>query len=224
MKELKTAPPPPPQVVEREVVREAEPQIDLSGLNLRPDCTMEFEEPPTLPKLEKFDKVESSVDYMYEMVPKLQAILNCYHEKIDSLPNTELDRDFLGELMDKLRGSMAGMSRELEDLKNNVSKGVSRADVAKMIREMMHVDTEPDQTSVGCVKCIACGRDMRQVAGAMPEEEATRTMGAPPQSMATASDYGPSIGHVYARTMERDSLESPRAGRARKVFRPHPPA
>ena len=230
VKELKTAPPPPPQVVEREVVREAEPQIDLSGLNLRPDCTMEFEEPPTLPKLEKFDKVESSVDYMYEMVPKLQAILNCYHDKIGSLPNTDLDRSFLTDLIDKIKNAMAGMAKELEDLKNSMNKGLTRADVAKMIREMMQAEEENDQTAIGCVKCIACGRDMRQVSGAMTEDEAFKTLGAAPNSVAMFPDIGSGpIGQMYSKTLDRDSLESPRATRpfrkckVMKHYRPHPP-
>ena len=204
----------------REVSGEWQPKIDLSGLNLRPEPKIEFDEPPDLPKLEKFKDVESTVDYIYEVIPKLQAILNCYHDKIDSLPNTELDRDFLSELMDKIRGSMAGMAKEVEDLKNNMNKGLTRADVARMIREMSTVEGESDQTSVGCVKCIACGRDMRQVAGAMSEDEATRTMGPPPMSMAMSENGG--VGQVYSRVMDRDSPESPRARGPRK-YRPHPP-
>ena len=226
-KELKAAQQQKP--IEREVVVQAEPKIDLSGLSLRPDCTIDFEEQPALPKLAKFDNVESSVDYIYEMVPKLQAILYCYHDKIGSLPNTDLDRSFLTDLIDKIKNAMAAMAKELEDLRNSMNKGLTRADVAKMIREMMQAEEDNDQTAIGCVRCIACGRDMRQVSGAMTEDEAFKTLGAAPNSVAMFPDIGGALGQMYSKTLDRDSLESPRATRpfrkckVTKQFRPHPP-
>lgn len=234
LKQLKNKMNEKPAVTERSIVEiQPEPiKIDLSNLNPRPSCKVEFEDPPDLPRLEKFNEIESSVDYIYEMVPKLQAILDCHHDKISSLPDSSLDRDFLNELIEKIRNAMAGMAKDLDDLKNNMNKGLTKADVARMIREMMNTaDDDPEQTSVGCVKCIACGRDMRQVAGAMTEDEALRTLGEAPNSVAMFPDIGGgSMGQMYSRTLDRDGLESPRSKRpfrkckVTKQFRPHPPS
>lgn len=217
-----------PVVVERSVVQEPT-KIDLSHLNLRSAESVEFDDHPELPDIYKFCDIENSVDYMYQLVPKLQSILDCYHNKISTIPNGDQDRQFLSDLIDKIRNAMMEMSRELESLKNSMGKSLTKAEVARMIREMTNVEEDNPQTAVGCVKCIACGRDMRQVAGAMTEDEALKMLGAPPNSVAVFPPGIGAVGQQFARTLDRESLDSPRSTRpARKVkvvkqYRPQPP-
>ena len=52
-----------------------------------------------------------------------------------------------------------------------------------MINEALHPDENDNGTSVGTVKCMACGRDTPIVNGAIPENEAIRKLGIPPNSL-----------------------------------------
>jgi Skp family chaperone for outer membrane proteins len=195
--------------IPREVTVEA-PKIDLSKLHLRGESPATFEDPPDLPELHRFSEIAEPVDYIYELVPRLQGILRCHHAKISSLerPPPELQ-----DMLERVRASMARMGRELEELRGKLGQGVSRSDVARMIRNSHGVDDDDggDETAVGIVHCIACGREMRQVVGAMTEHEALRVLGAPVTSIPIATG---TIGQMYtnSKTINRNR-ESPRSVR-----------
>jgi hypothetical protein len=69
------------------------------------------------------------------------------------------------------------------------------------------------QTAVGRVKCMACGRDIPQVTGAITEAEAQRALGSAPNSMAYKSVGPAKVGIVFQTKEGFDSgiVESPRS-------------
>ena len=219
---------PSEKVVEREIVNnnnnvDYAAMFDISHLNPDKEFKPTWEMPPKLPTLQKFDSLVDNVDYTYKMVPKLQGFLYSMHERIDDLTANSTDNSGLENLLNNLKDSIKAMERELNSLKNALKKSVSRQDVLDMLREQSE---EITGTSVGAVKCIACGRDVTQVAGAMSEIDALKTLGAPPNSIAVFGTT-PRITQLYTndsldfgnystRTADTGIYESPRSSRSYK--------
>jgi hypothetical protein len=91
-------------------------------------------------------------------------------------------------------------------------------------------------TSIGIVKCIACGREMQQVAGAMTEDEASKLLGAAPNCVAAGPQIAAPFSPIYSASGSEafdtaGLIESPRAVRPfratisvrRKLQIPAPP-
>jgi hypothetical protein len=197
------------------------PKIDLSKLQLRGESPATFDEPPDLPELRKFDDITEPVDYIYELVPRLQTILRCHDARLSTLERPPREPQ---DALERVRASMGAMSRELEELRAKLGRGVSRADVVRMIRDSQGIDDgDGDETAVGIVHCIACGREMRQVVGAMTEQEALRVLGAPVTSIPLTTG---TVAQMYtnSRTIDRSgerprSLRSPRKPKVVKQMR-----
>jgi hypothetical protein len=189
------------------VAADEAPKIDLSKLQLRGESYTMFDDPPDLPELHKFVEITEPVDYIYELVPKLQSILRCHHEKLAILERPAKE---LQDTLERVRASTVAMAHDLDELRGNLGRGLSRADVARMIRDSHPID-DGDQTAVGIVHCIACGREMRQVVGAMTEQEALRVLGDPVTSIPLATG---TVGQMYTNTKTIDrSGEGPRSVR-----------
>lgn len=211
-------------------------EIDLSGLKfIGTEIPTKFDETPQLPSLHKFNEVPEAIQYMYDSIPKLQGILKAIHSKVASINNTQssdFDQDAFDKLSDTIRKALENMEAELNLLRNQTNKGLTRADVMRMIREMLDDgDYDDDQaTAIGYVKCIACGREMKQVVGAMGENRAIRTLGAPPNSLATYNNVGEkALTQMYSNADEINGsyYESPKSRRPKRQsrkFKPHPPS
>ncbi|OHT01650.1 hypothetical protein TRFO_31483 [Tritrichomonas foetus] len=213
-------------------------EIDLSGLNyIGSEIPADFNESPKLPPIYKFGEVPDAIQYMYDSFPKLQGYLNALHKRLLTVNDGEKGSDFDPSVFDNLiatvRKALADMAAELNELKKgNGNKGLTRADVLKMLRDLLaEEDFDGNDTAIGYVKCIACGREIRQVAGAMTEEMAYRTLGAPTNSVAMFPYIGAdkSINQMFANSdqVDKSYLESPRSKRKRmntRKFKPHPPA
>jgi bacterioferritin-associated ferredoxin len=175
--------------------------------------TRSFNDPPNLPPLHKFSELTEPVDYIYQLVPILQAILNCFKDRI-----TDLDRPFPAEsairaLLDQIGAAIAGLANELAELRAAMHKALTRADVIRIVKGMLTMEEVADQTAVGVVKCIACGREMRQVAGALTEEDALRLLGEPSTSLVRVPSIGVPLNQLFASPKSFDSVDSPRAAR-----------
>jgi hypothetical protein len=214
LRDLKTQvdnPPPPPEP----------PRIDLSGLHPHDAEEVPFQETHSLPDLTEFTDIRDSVAYIYEAAPRIQAILNAHHSKIEELdvrPPPEAvhsDENLMQELVNKIRTAMAAMSRELNELRTSVegTKTLTRADVARMIRDMQAPE-DNDETAIGCVHCIACGREIRQVVGALPAEEVDKALGVPPSSVVRTSSTAGQLGQMFGTGSPLEHImDSPRAPR-----------
>ncbi|OHS93576.1 hypothetical protein TRFO_40165 [Tritrichomonas foetus] len=169
--------------------------FDLSEFDPQPDFTCNWKEMPELPKLNKFEHIVESIEYLYGLVPKLQGYMIAMHNKIvdnaDGLQNA-MDKDTLDRLFDKLRRAVLEMDQDLAELKQGVGKNLTKKDVLQIINEVLKLDEAEQGTSIGGVKCIACGRDMPAVNGAMTETEANKRMGLPPNSIAFINNMGAS--------------------------------
>jgi hypothetical protein len=89
-----------------------------------------------------------------------------------------------------------------------------------MLEEILNTLTQEGQTAVGRMKCMACGRDIPQVTGALTEAEAHRALGSAPNSMVYKAGAPAKVGVVYQTKEGFDSgiVESPRS------IRPFKPA
>ena len=198
-------------------------EINLADLNfVGSEIPADFNEVPQLPQIYKFDTLPESVQYLYDSFPKLQGYLKAMHDKLEDVANNQdrmrassgssFDPSAYDNLVNSVRKALNDMSADLDELRRS-KRGLSKADVMDIIRSMInqHQAMEPEETSVGYVKCIACGRDIRQVTGAMTEEQATRTLGAPPNSIVVNHDK--SYGQVYGNSeqVDRSFLDSPRS-------------
>ena len=198
--------------------------LDISNLEPAKEVKVAWEVPPVLPKLHKFDSIIDNVGYTYQMVPKLQAYLYSMHDRMDDLTTNTRDFSGLEDLLAKLKDSILAMDKELNQLKNALKKSVTRQEVLDMLRD----NEEMTGTSVGSVRCIACGREVTQVAGAMSEIDALKTLGAPPNSIAVfgnstrvsqmyTNDSSLDYNGTTTRGLDTGIIESPRSTRSYKA-------
>lgn len=217
------------------------PEINISDLNfVCSEVPASFNEVPQLPQIYKFQTLPESVQYLYDSFPKLQGYLRAMHDKLgevctklgmdDDNPNendstkggSAFDPSAYDNLVASVRKALNEMSADIDELRRS-KKGLSKQDVMEIIRSMMnqHDDFNSDETAVGYVRCIACGREMRQVSGAMTEEQATRKLGYAANSLAVdrsgSSPMEKSIGQVYGNTQgDSKFIDSPRSIRPPK--------
>lgn len=208
--------------------------IDLSDINPRPGYVASWRDNPELPQITKFDNINEAVDYIYQLIPKLQGYLNAMHGKIvDNTSDLDgmIDKETLEKLLEKLRQAIIDMDDDLTELRKGMNKSLTRADVIALIKAL--TNQEDTSTSVGTVRCIACGRETTVVNGAMTEDEALKRLGAPPNSLAYMTIGGGSnYGQLYTGndTMDREFNESPRSKRPFRAScrvtkqRPKPPS
>lgn len=215
-----------PTVIERKI------DIDLSGLNYNgSEIPAKFEDEPQLPPIRKFNEVPQAVQYMYDSFPKLQGFLKALHGKLSTI-KSDFDPSTFDNLLATIRKALADMASDLDALKKQSGKGLTKADVMRMIRDFLdqqEYDDDHDETSIGYVRCIACGREINKVAGAMTEAQAYKSLGAPSNSLA----FRPYIGdHLIRQSfgnsddVDKSYYESPRSRRPKRSsrkYKPHPP-
>jgi hypothetical protein len=187
------------------------PEPDLYHLHLRPEIHPDWTQEPQLPKLTRFGKIAEAVDYKYAMVPKLQGYLSAIHNRLletaDLYPTREEVQGVLDEILNKLD--------DLGDVRKSLFRYVTKSDLASVLKRLGH-DLDLDApTAVGRVRCVACGRDVPQIAGAMTEREVIRSLGVPTNSIAGKAG----MGQLFSDSAEVDSaiVESPRSKRPFKA-------
>jgi hypothetical protein len=202
---------------------ETRQKFDFDGLELRPASTSNWKDAPKLPHLNKFESVENMADFIYELLPKLQGYLIAMHNKIvDSAGK-------MGEFADKtdtqlnfsaINSDLREIEVQLMELKSRVARAATKNDILNALKKSATAQSSSGetQTAIGTVRCIACGRTMEQVIGALTEEQADKLMGAPPNCVAagapTGTPYSPMYTGVAAESFDSAGMmESPRSVR-----------
>jgi hypothetical protein len=101
----------------------------------------------------------------------------------------------------------------VDELRNAVEQTATREEINEMLGDILASVSQEAQTAVGRMKCMACGRDIPQVTGAVTEQEAQRALGTPPNSMVYKVSGGSRVGVVYQTKDGFDSgiVETPRS-------------
>lgn len=177
--------------------------IDFDFLTCHPYKTpiVHWTDPPELPKLEQLRDMYSFVDYFYHFVPKLQAHLTALHQKV-----TENSADIIGKcdkavvekMFDKFQAIVNELRKRLNDLKDAVEHTASREEINQMVDDLLMRLGSESETAAGCVKCIACGRDVAIVTGARTEKDLQRILGSPPNSIVRSNQTRSSLNALPA--------------------------
>jgi predicted sugar kinase len=217
-------------IEKRTIMRErvVESGIDISGIKLYPAVNVHWMDPPELPSLRQFVHIEEVVDYLYRMVPKLQAHLNAMHRKVVEL-NSEMldkiDRSLVEKMFDRFQAVIGEVKHRFDDLKDAVEQTATRDEINKIVEDLFNQFNMENETSIGRVKCIVCGRETTKVAGALSESDVARALGNPPNSIAYhAPNPAQPVGVAYSSKEGFDSaiMESPRAGRPYRPLQVRP--
>lgn len=216
-----------PEIIERTVnnsVTKEGTDIDISSIHPYPSVVAHWRDPPDLPPITQFMNIGEVVDYIYRMVPKLQAHLTAMQGKIvenaqDIL--NKVDKGLVEKMFEKFQSVIGEMAGRVDELKDCLEQTATRDEINDMVEDILASMNQGGETAVGRVRCIACGREIPQVAGAVTEEEATRSLGVPPNSFAYGAKSQAPIGVRYTGKKEFDSgiVESPRSVRP---FKPAP--
>ena len=198
-----------PEKIEVPVPVFNEEDIDITKLSLRGDFRPTIDMPPDLPKLSKFDRLPQAVDYIYELEPIMQGYMYAMHDALtdmlkkvndiedreseksttQSVDPKELENKF-DAILKKIQSALRDMVTDLDDLKKGVRNGLSKKEIMDLIEQALNNHEEPEtDSSIGALKCIACGRDVNKVRGAVPEIDALKTLGAPPNSIMFQSSF-----------------------------------
>jgi hypothetical protein len=192
-------------------------EIDLSNLNPKPPVTRSWQDPPNLPEIAKFETVNDAVAYIYNLLPILQGHLTAIHGRVvDNVHDLSgiMDREALEAFLEKLRRAILEMDNELAELRRGLGRNLTKADVLALLNQAL-LDRETE-TAIGSVKCIACGKETRQVSGATIETDSVRRLGVPPNALALLSLVGGGhIGQLYSNQEQMQSAiqEAPRSVR-----------
>jgi hypothetical protein len=201
--------------------------VNFADLRPYPAPTVHWTDPPMLPGIYQFGDIAAVVDYIYRLVPKLQAHLSAMQEKVvdlDRLFESKSDRVLVEKMFERFQAVIAEMKTGIDDLKDGLEQTATRDEINGIVEEIFNQMNIESETSIGRVKCIACGRDIHKVAGALTETEIARAMGTPPNSMAFHSRVSSPVGMQFTSTDGFNSAitESPRAVRPFKPMNIRP--
>jgi hypothetical protein len=170
----------------------------------------------------EFGDLGSFVDYFYQMMPKLQGHLTAMQEKLvhmDVALAAKIDRGFVERMFERFQGTVGELKNGFDNLRHALAQTATRNEINNIIDDLFGSLSTVSETSIGRVRCMACGREMTKVAGALTEAEIARALGIPPNSIACHTPTSPGIGIAYQSREGFNSsiVESPRALRP---FRP----
>jgi hypothetical protein len=197
--------------------------FDISSISPYPSMIAHWRDPPELPPIHPFLNMGEVVDYVYRIVPKLQAHLTAMHAKIvENAANIlgKVDKSLVEKMFEKFQSVIGEIRGRVDELKDCVEQTATREEINDMLEDILNSMTQEGQTAVGRMKCMACGRDIPQVAGALTEQEAQRALGSAPNSMVYRTAGQAKVGVVFQTKEGFDSgiVESPRS------IRPFKPA
>ncbi|KAK8878146.1 hypothetical protein M9Y10_004910 [Tritrichomonas musculus] len=211
-------------VVQHEVV--SKPPYDLSTVRPYPSMKVNWQDKPELPPIRQFINLEEAIDYIYRVQPPIQAYLEAMHKKIvadSSKIEDKIDKDAVHKMFQKIQSIIGELRSHIDGLKKNIENTATRDEINDIFEDLIaETRNNENQTAIGRVRCIACGREMSQVAGAMTEAELSRALGMPPNSLALrsgVSTVGVSYNSSSRGKMDSEIVESPRSVRPFKQKR-----
>ena len=196
--------------------------FDITSIKPYPSVVAHWRDPPELPPIHPFLSLGEVVDYIYRLVPKLQAHMTAMHGKIvenaaDLLG--KVDKSLVEKMFEKFQSVIGEMAGRLDELRDALEQTATRDEINEMVEDILSSLNQDAQTAIGRMRCMACGREIPQVVGAITEEEAQRILGPPPNSQAYRGKNS-TLGVLYREKDNFDStiIESPRS------IRPFKPA
>ncbi|OHS93098.1 hypothetical protein TRFO_40601 [Tritrichomonas foetus] len=196
--------------------------FDISSIRPYPSMVAHWRDPPELPPIHPFLNLSEVVDYVYRLVPKLQAHLTAMHGKIVENASEllgKVDKSLVEKMFEKFQSVIGEMAGRVDELKDAVEQTATRDEINEMVEDILNSMNQEGQTAIGRMRCMACGREIPQVVGAITEEEAQRILGPPPNSQ-VYNGKSTKVGVLYREKEGFDSgiVESPRS------IRPFKPA
>lgn len=195
--------------------------FDITAIRPYPSMVAHWRDVPELPQIHPFLSIGEVVDYVYRIVPKLQAHLNAMQSHmVDEAAEVanKVDKPLIEKMFEKFQGMIYSISKRISELKDGYDKTASRDEINSIVEELLKVMTKDSQTSVGQLKCMACGREIPLVTGSMTEEEADNSLG-PATSQTVFHVKSAKVGVRYGDTSHFDSeiIEAPLSIRPAKV-------
>ena len=194
-------------------------RIDFGSMRPSPSLKWDINEAPNLPPLLTFSNLSEPIEYIYRLIPTLQAILIGMHDAVTEQKNNSanvVSKDVIDNMYNKLSSSFKELANEVIKISGKMDDMATTEDLQQAIAGISHQDYP--ETSVGVVRCMTCGREMSQVAGAMTYEEAVKTLGRAPTSIATrGGGKGLGIQYTGRGTFDSSICESPRSVRTARA-------
>jgi hypothetical protein len=215
---LKNRAPADPTIIHHE---KRQPDFDITAIRPYPSVAAHWRDAPELPPIHPFMNIGEVVDYVYRLVPKLQAHLTAMHGRIVETSADlvgKVDKSLVEKMFEKFQSVIGEMASRVDDLKDCVEQTATREEINDLLEDILNSMSHEGQTAVGRMKCMACGRDIPQVTGAVTEQEARRTLGSAPNSV-VFKGAGLKVGVQYQTKDGFDSgiIESPRSTRPFKA-------
>ena len=198
-------------------------EFDWESAKMYGTIQPDWKRDPSLPELSQFKGIGDLVDYVYKVVPSLNASLKAMHDKMMEMigdVSEKIDKSVVENLFNKFQKALSEISSRCDGLKDAVEKTATRDEVNALIASLDTGSTESG-TSIGRVRCIACGRECPQIIGAIAEDEAIRKLGNPPNGIAYQANIGSQqLGVLYTGTDGFDGgiVEMPRAVRPVRIL------
>jgi hypothetical protein len=126
----------------------------------------------------------------------------------------KVDKSLVEKMFEKFQSVIGEIAGRVDELKDAVEQTATREEINDMVEDILNSLNQEGETAIGRVKCLTCGREIPQVAGAVTEYEAERFLGNAPNSIA----FKPRIANVGVSFQTKDGfdgqiVESPRAVR-----------
>jgi hypothetical protein len=200
--------------------------FNITSIRPYPKMVADWHDPPDLPPIHQFIHLHEVVEYTYQLVPRLQAHLTAMHLRLAENV-TEIAGKAARSTIEKIFEQFQTMIKELHgrvrELSQAMERTANREEVQHKIDRILESIPEAGKTTVGCVKCIACGRGISRVSGAVSEREAYRSLGTPPSSVVYQDAGSSRTSMVYhaGRAFDSQIVESPRS--VSRAVRPSSP-
>jgi hypothetical protein len=189
--------------------------VNFTDFKPSPAAKADWLDEPDLPVIRQFHNIRDFVEYFYRLMPKLQAHLTAIQGKVvelDRCCQDKIERGLVEKMFDKFQYIIAEFTKRVEALRQNLEETATRDEINGLLENLLSSLHSRSETAVGQVRCIVCHREMMKVTGAVPEQDAGRAQGDPPNSIVVHSK-GASAGVSYSSRQGFDSVitESPKS-------------
>jgi hypothetical protein len=133
--------------IDRSFLSNRPPICDFDSLELRSEPFLDADSPPRLPKLVKFHEIAEAIDYLYELIPTLQAILTTSHHRMNEKVTTLIKRNLIIPMLES----------ELSRLTAVIPTLATREELMMIVHKRV---LPQESRGLGIVKCISCGREL----------------------------------------------------------------
>lgn len=196
--------------------------LDITSIHPYPAVVAHWRDPPELPAIHPFLNIGEVVDYIYRIVPRIQAHMTAMQGKIvenASEISNKAERILVEKMFEKIQSVISGLSKRVSELKEGYDQTPSRDEINSIVTSMVKMISQQSQTSIGRLKCIACGREIPQVTGAMSTDEALNALGPVSNSTVFHVNTPSNVDVRYGDTDHFDSeiIEAPLSIRPNKI-------